>query len=83
MKSKMKNKLREPFYNLLWKASVGYYDWDQINPEVLEKFAKLIVEECCEVIANDCEMQFNQGILSNLGGLNQAKGLIKQHFRVE
>jgi hypothetical protein len=36
----------------MWKASIGYNDsWSQVDPEVLEKFAELIVKECCETVA--------------------------------
>ena len=46
----MNERMREPFYTLMWKASIGYNDsWSQIDPEVLEKFAELIVRECCDI----------------------------------
>jgi hypothetical protein len=33
----------------MWKASIGYNDsWSQVDPEVLEKFAELIVRECAK-----------------------------------
>ena len=48
-----------------------------------EKFAELIVQEMCQVINADCELQYSEGITTNLGGLNQARELIKQHFGVE
>ena len=51
--------------------------------ENMEKFAELIVKEMCQVINADCELQFSQGVITNLGGLNQARELIKQHFGVE
>ena len=47
----MNKRMREPFYTLMWKASIGYNDgWSQIDPEVLEKFAELIVKECAQVL---------------------------------
>ena len=43
----MTRRMREPFHTLMWKASIGYNDsWRQVDPEVLEKFAELIVREC-------------------------------------
>jgi hypothetical protein len=45
--------MREPFHTLIWKASVGYNDsWSQVDPEVLEKFAELIIKECRKVITD-------------------------------
>jgi hypothetical protein len=49
----------------------------------MEKFAELIVREMCQVINADCELQYSEGVTTNLGGLNQARELIKQHFGVE
>ena len=46
-------------------------------------FAELIVDEMCQVINDDCESQYSEGIITNLGGLNQARELIKRHFGVE
>jgi hypothetical protein len=48
-----------------------------------KKFAELIVREMCQVINADCELQYSEGVTTNLGGLNQARELIKQHFGVE
>ena len=47
------------------------------------KFAELIVREMCQVINDDCELQYSEGVITNLGGLNQARELIKEHFGVE
>jgi hypothetical protein len=49
----------------------------------LKEFAELIVREMCQVINADCELQYSEGVTTNLGGLNQARELIKQHFGVE
>ena len=46
----MNRRMREPFHTLMWKASIGYNDsWSQVDPEVLEKFAELIIRECAEL----------------------------------
>jgi hypothetical protein len=46
-------------------------------------FVDLIVKEMCQVIDADCQLQMRQRVITNLGGLNQARELIKQHFGVE
>lgn len=52
----MSNQIREPFYSLLWKASIGYNDsWSMVDPEVLEKFGELIVQQCAQ-IASDFDL---------------------------
>jgi hypothetical protein len=51
--------------------------------ENMQKFAELIVREMCQVINADCELQYSEGVTTNLGGLNQARELIKKHFGVE
>ena len=66
----MNERMRDPFHALIWKASIGYNDsWSQVDPEVLEKFAELIVRECA-TIANQAEPY-------------RAKDLILKHFGVE
>ena len=50
----MTNRMREPFHTLMWKASIGYNDsWSQVDPEVLEKFAEMIIRECTELRNHD------------------------------
>lgn len=67
----MSKRIREPFYSLLWKASIGYNDsWSDVDPEVLEKFAELIVSECAAMTRN----------LSPHG--EHAEKAIKEHFGV-
>ena len=63
---------------------VGYTDggYTEIKALDQQKFAELIVKEMCQVIDADCELQYSKGVISNLGGLNQARELIKQHFDV-
>jgi hypothetical protein len=51
--------------------------------EEVEGLIELIVREMCQVINADCELQYSEGITTNLGGLNQARELIKKHFGVE
>ena len=49
----------------------------------LNQFAEKIIRECSNVINDDCKFQYDSGVISNLGGLNQARELIKRHFGVE
>ena len=38
---------------LWWKARIGYNN-QNCDPEVLEKFAEKIVQECMDVVAKKC-----------------------------
>ena len=63
--------MNERINGLWWKARIGYNN-QSCDPEVLEKFAELIVREC----ANQVDW-----ILAESG---RTQGdLIKQHFGVE
>lgn len=79
--------MNERFESLMYHAGMTAQGcWDEMDSyqrEAVEKFAKLIVREMCQVINADCELQYSEGITTNLGGLNQARELIKQHFGVE
>jgi hypothetical protein len=55
----MNERMREPFHTLMWKASIGYNDsWSQVDPEVLEKFAELIVDKCLEACDKANEIRY-------------------------
>lgn len=43
----------------------------------------LVIRECVVQIDNECHAQFNDRVITNLGGLNQAKYLIAEHFGVQ
>lgn len=79
----MNERMREPFYTLMWKASIGYNDsWSQIDPEVLEKFAELIVTECVTLIrdmGNPTYINHSDWQVSR----NDAMRVIREHFGVE
>lgn len=67
-----KSRMREPFHTLIYKASMGYNDsWSDVDQEVLEMFAELIVKECIVVIEQ-----------TNLVDDNPVEN-IKEHFGVE
>ena len=71
----MTRRMKEPFHTLIWKASIGYNDsWSQVDPEVLEKFAELIVKECNVAL---------RPMLRDMISRSKAYDLIKEHFGVE
>jgi hypothetical protein len=70
-------------------------DWYSMSPEMIEKFAELLVQECiaqCEQVATDTDtmtkskfvtdagQQLHQGMW---GGAKNCIGQIKAHFGVE
>jgi hypothetical protein len=74
--------MKEPFHTIMWKASIGYNDsWSQVDQEVLEKFAELIVRECVDKIKNvdmtDLEGPDPDDVLWLVGKQ------IREHFGVE
>jgi hypothetical protein len=43
----MSERIREPYYSLMYKASMGWNEHlFQVPPELLEAFADLIVKDC-------------------------------------
>jgi hypothetical protein len=81
----MNEQLKEPFYTMMWGAKLEHDRWSQIDPEVLEKFAELIVRECAEQIrlqgTDWIDWQpSQQGIRPEYVAMAEH---IKQHFGVE
>ena len=85
----MNERIREPYYSLLYKASEG---WDdhlfQVPPELLEKFAELIVKECADIINHRADTSADY--LDSNKANDHARQVqrdcattIKQHFGVE
>jgi len=80
----MNERIKEPYYSLMYKASEGWNDHlFQVPPELLEKFAEMIVRECISTCikqpANweaEYATAYNSGIGSCISG-------IKKHFGVE
>lgn len=62
-------------------------DWYSMSPEMIEKFAELIVQECINIIKPTQHHEaFAQGYLGDVDGLELLDGKvkqIKQHFGVE
>ena len=73
--------MNERFKGLWWKARIGYNE-QNCDPEVLEKFAELIVAECATAFEAEVdtwkEMDPYQGSIKR-----QGTKAIKQHFGVE
>jgi hypothetical protein len=65
----------------MWKASIGYNDsWSQVDPEVLEKFAELIVLEMCNVLD---KAQWDKGEDWVCADGTRIIDQVKGHFGVE
>ena len=84
----MTRRMKEPFHTLIWKASIGYNDsWSQVDPEVLEKFAELIVRECIDRGNNLAKHYINnhseQDQAFLLAAIADYSNEIKKHFGVE
>lgn len=75
----MNKRMREPFHTLMWKASIGYNDsWSQIDPEVLEKFAELLIRECAGILVKEVEVALDAS-----GNPVSPEDFIKEHFGVK
>ena len=75
--------MNERINGLWWKARIGYNN-QSCDPEVLEKFAELIVRECIsriegcavETSPDDFVKGYNKGV-------SKVSSQVKQHFGVE
>jgi hypothetical protein len=71
--------MNERIEGLWWKARIGYNN-QSCDPEVLEKFAELIVRECARVIdRGDGEMSS----MAETTWCNVCRDDILKHFGVE
>ena len=70
--------MNERIEGLWWKARIGYNN-QNCDPEVLEKFAELIVRECAEVSANEFLMKVYKGPHQ----AHAARQAVLTHFGVE
>ena len=73
--------MNERINGLWWKAQIGYNN-QNCDPEVLEKFAELIVKECSRVIVNG---GYRNPALGEKHSLTppEIATMIKEHFGVE
>lgn len=54
------NKIRQPFYDLVWEASKGWNNQlFDVPAELLEAYSELIVKKCGEIIDNHYEPVYN------------------------
>lgn len=80
--------MNEQIGGLWWKARIGYNN-QQVDPEVLAKFAELIVRECADVIQKEVSLKYKDGgeteefMGGHYAGSLLARAKIKQHFGVE
>ena len=70
--------MNERIEGLWWKARIGYNN-QSCDPEVLEKFAELIVRECV-AICQDIDGEDN---IDARSGRQDCAVEIKEHFGVE
>ena len=74
--------MNERINGLWWKARIGYNN-QNCDPEVLEKFAELIVRECMRMC--DCAdvslLEHNRP--QEASGASSVKQFIAEHFGVE
>ena len=69
--------MNERINGLWWKARIGYNN-QSCDPEVLAKFAELIVRECASIA------DIEKSNLIGCGYITKTKGmLIKEHFGVK
>jgi hypothetical protein len=77
--------MNERINGLWWKARIGYNE-QNCDPEVLAKFAELIVRECVGCLSQEHENYrlLGSDYCDNMAdGLGEAIELIKEHFGVE
>ena len=69
--------MNERIEGLWWKARIGYNN-QNCDPEVLEKFAELIVKECLKIVEPD-QTSGDEWCVT----LDETAQSIRQHFGVE
>ena len=68
--------MNERINGLWWKARIGYNN-QNCDPEVLEKFAELIVTECLDIVEDEDDGS------ADTKSVRWAMIRIKKHFGVE
>jgi hypothetical protein len=77
--------MNERIKELLKQAGVGdnwnKADWYSMSPEMIEKFAELIVREC----ANTIQTEKDTGLYNaqQMTGMTVSKAVIKDHFEIK
>ena len=73
---------------LWWKARIGYNE-QNCDPEVLDKFAELIIKECASVIQEEVSTKYKDGgdtedfMAGHYAAALMARVVIRNHFGVE
>jgi hypothetical protein len=74
--------MNERITQLLTQAGVGdnwnESDWYSLSPEMVEKFAELIVRECAEIADTERSNSVGCGYITKTNGMR-----IKEHFGVD
>jgi hypothetical protein len=70
--------MNERIEGLWWKARIGYNN-QNCDPEVLEKFAQLIIRECADI----CQDIDGEDNIDARSGRQDCAVEIKEHFGVE
>ena len=73
--------MNERINGLWWKARIGYNN-RSCDPEVLEKFAELIVRECVELVSVNRDLAIEDGWNVD-EAMSTAINDIEEHFGVE
>jgi|LakMenEpi03Aug12_release.lakeMendotaPanAssembly.Ray.scaffolds.fasta_scaffold1178547_2 hypothetical protein len=77
--------MNERIKELLKQAGVGdnwnKADWYSMSPEMIEKFAELIVREC----ANTIQTEKDTGLYNaqQMTGMTVSRAVIKDHFEIK
>ena len=75
--------MNERINGLWWKARIGYNN-QSCDPEVLEKFAELIVRECLELtLGRDRRQLLDRGDLNGANLVQKDIIRVIHHFGVE
>jgi hypothetical protein len=70
--------MNERIEGLWWKARIGYNN-QNCDPEVLAKFAELIIQECVAI----CQDTDGEGNIDARSGRQDCAVEIREHFGVE
>jgi hypothetical protein len=80
----MNDRIREPYYSIMYKASEGWNDHlFQVPPELLEKFAELIIQECRNVITDFDGVENYEYIMNPRTIRYECDCEIRDHFGLE
>ena len=80
----MNDRIREPYYSIMYKASEGWNDHlFQVPSELLEKFAELIIQECRNVITDFDGVENYEYVMNPRSIRYECDCEIRDHFGLE